>query len=364
MHTGFISFCDRVCNNIKSLDTKDVVLADLEARFGVQILQRHWHRLDEKGEAHVQRVPHMACLRSNGNPYYFYITRYEDIPIIFYVDKKVQPGYQKPRMILGRGKWSEELADGTLLDGEMVKDTNGKWLFLINDIIGYKGKHLGNQHLPERLKLMSHILDSMYTADDTLDVCRYEVKHYVNSGKEDTDALIELSKQLQYTNRGVYYWPYSLKYKPKLHNFDESLIKAVHVKVKDNPEFRATQTSVVTPPATSTLNAAPAPDSPTPPSRSPTLPRPPSPHAQAQAQDPMTDRMTLWLRKTEFPDVYDLYPTDNGVHHGNKLGIAYVKTLEDSRALHEVFKTTTVAMYIPFACVRDKNNKWRPVITH
>lgn len=345
MHTGFISFCDRVCNNIKSLDTKDVVLADLEARFGVQILQRHWHRLDEKGEAHVQRVPHLACLRSNGNPYYFYITRYEDIPIIFYVDKKVQPGYQKPRMILGRGKWSEELADGTLLDGEMIKDNNGKWLFLINDIIGYKGKHLSSQYLPERLKLISQILQTMYTADATLDVCRYEVKHYVNSSKEDTHALVEMSKDLNYTNRGVYYWPYSLKYKPKLHNFDESLIKAVHVKVKDNPEFRATQPS-----------SAPV----VPVSRSPAATRPPSP--QAPVLVPTSDRMTLWLRKTEFPDVYDLYPTDNGMQHGNKIGIAYVRTLEDSRALHEVFKTTTVAMYVPFVCVRDKNDKWRPMV--
>ena len=88
MHTGFISFCDRINFNIKSTDTKTKILEDLK-KFNIQILEKHWYKLDEKNVEHMQRIPHLACLRSNGNPYYMYFTKYEDVPIIYFIDKKI-----------------------------------------------------------------------------------------------------------------------------------------------------------------------------------------------------------------------------------------------------------------------------------
>jgi mRNA capping enzyme, catalytic domain len=349
MHTGFISFCDRVCNNIKSLDTKDIILQDLQTRFDIQILQRHWHKLDEKGIQHIRRIPHYACLRSNGNPYYMFISKYEDVPIIFYVDKKVQPGYQKPRIILGRGMWDEQLSSGTLFDGEMVKKNDNSWVFLINDLIAYNGKHLFNEQLPNRLKLAQNILETMHTPNKTLDTCAFEVKRYTNATQQGVQALVEWSEKLEYTSRGIYYWPFMLKYKPKLHNFDESLIRAVSVKVKDNPEFRTVLPETTTGP------------------ESPTQSGPASPVAAHVEPEPEPlsplregDTRKLWLRKTEFPDVYDIYPTDNGLLMNNKLGIAYIKTLDDSRNMREIFKTATVAMYIPMLC-KKSDSKWIPL---
>lgn len=347
MQTGFISFCDRVCNNIKSLETKDIVLQDLHARFDVQILQRHWHRLDNTGSLHVRRVPHLACLRSNGNPYYMFITKFEDIPIIFYVDKKVQPGYQKPRIILGRGMWDESLSSGTLLDGEMVKKKDNTWVFLINDLIGFQGKHLAHQQLPDRLRSARLMLENMYTPNATLDTCTFEVKRYTFATQQGTDALIEWSNELPYTNRGIYYWPYAMKYKPKLHNFDESLIRAVSVKVKDTPEFRESVAAHV---------AAQE--------QSPPSPQPPSPQRGVVSSLGEEKETKLWLRKTEYPDVFDVYPTDNGLLMNNKLGAAYIKTLDDSRYMRDVFKTATVAMYIPFICTQVAPNRWRPLRVH
>ena len=347
MHTGFISFCDRICNNIKSLDTKDVILAELESRFGIHILQKHWHRLDEKGVQHIVRVPHLACLRSNGNPYYIFFTRYDDIPVMLYVDKKVQPGYQKPRMVVGRGQWNEELSEGTIFDGEMVKTvpTDGSspsWIFLINDIIACRGKLMEKEHLPERLKILEEILDNKYKHDATMDVCSYQVKRYAHATQDGTNSLIELSKELPYTNRGIYYWPFSSKYKPKLHNFDDSLVKTVALKVKDTPDFRLD----VNPPTSST---------------SPSTTPSPS-HAPAQPVVLGDGECVLWLRKTEYPDVFDVYPADNGIQTGNKLGVAYVKTLEDSRYLRDIFRKATVTVCYPFRCKKDiERNKWTPI---
>ena len=43
MHTGFISFCDRINFNIKSSDTKTEILTHLK-KFNVQILEKHWYK--------------------------------------------------------------------------------------------------------------------------------------------------------------------------------------------------------------------------------------------------------------------------------------------------------------------------------
>jgi hypothetical protein len=335
MHTGVISFCDRVAYNIKSSDTKDVILNQLESLYQIKILQRHWHSLTEETVKHVYRAPHLACLRSNGNPYYIYFSRYEDVPIIYYIDKKVQPGYQKPRIILARGMFDEAIFDGTVMEGEMVKDKMGQWLFLINDVIGYKGKYLKDIPLPKRLEHAYSILDS-YRPDPFIDVCTYQVKCYCYATTDGLDNLIALSEKLPYTNRGIYYWPFFLQYKPKLYNFDDSVIKEVHRKVKDNPEFREKKEDDVPSPTRKQVSQ-------------PTI----------IANAPKEGESVMWLRKTENPDVYDIYAAQNG---SNKLGVAHVPTLATSRMLRKVFKDLTVTISIPFMCkFNDKFQKYEPI---
>ena len=50
----------------------------------------------------------MLNLRSNGNRYYLYFTLYNDIEIMYYIDKKIHPGYQRPRIIFGRGLFDKK----------------------------------------------------------------------------------------------------------------------------------------------------------------------------------------------------------------------------------------------------------------
>ena len=50
MQTGVISFCDRICFNIKSLNVKDDILDYIENKYKIRILEKHWHHLDEKND--------------------------------------------------------------------------------------------------------------------------------------------------------------------------------------------------------------------------------------------------------------------------------------------------------------------------
>ena len=278
-----------------------------------------------------------------------YFTKYEDVPIIYFIDKKIQPGYQKPRIILGRGKFDECLFSNTLMEGEMVKDKYGGWLFLVNDIMAFQNEYLWKKTLPQRLEYAYRLLSDHYTPDARMDVCKIQVKAYAHATQEGIKSLLELSDTLPYTSRGIYMWPFSTKFKPKLYNFDDTLIKAVTRKVKDNPEFREASSQPA--PTERTKTRSPSPTIPPLPA---TTPSPPP----TGGNDPTM----LWLRKTEYPDVYDVYTTDHGMAQNTKVGVAHVPTLQISKWLRNEFKSATVAMYIPFLCKRHEDfDKWIPV---
>ena len=346
MHTGIISFCDRIAYNIKCSDAKDWILDQLEKKYQIRILQRHWFRLDEQQFRYVQSIPHQACIRSNGNPYFLYFTRYEDVNQIMYIDKKVQPGYQKPRIILTKGMFDDVIFENTLLEGEMVKDKQQQWVFLINDVLMYQGKYLKDIPLPQRLACAHEMLSKYYTPDEVMDVCTYQVKKYVPCVQDQIEELIQFSEKLPYTNRGIYFVPLQMKYKPKLINFNDELIKTVFRKVKDCPEF------MEKPKHTEESHSS------TPRSSTPPLEEETQEISKGMGLSLEENEKMVWLRKTEQPDVYDMYEHENSQQ---KMGIASVPTLATSKMLRAVFKNLNVATSICFVCRFDKTfQKWIP----
>lgn len=347
MHTGVISFCDRIAFNIKSSDVKDVLLEELHSKFNIKILQKHWFRLDDHNKDHIARAPHLMMLRSNGNPYYMYFTKYEDVNQVMFIDKKVQPGYEKPRIILIRGQFDDALFSGTLLEGEMVKDERGQWIFLINDLIGYQNRFLDNEPLPLRIGKAYEVFKHHHTPDALMDVCQFHIKKMLPAIQSNWQTLLKLNEELSYTNRGIYLWPYYLKYKPKLMNFDDSLIKKVTRKVKDDPTFRETIPSFETEAHTEAENGTEPDQTPS------TTVVPPSPPAEGER--------ILYLRKTENPDVYTVFGEEQAK---TKMGVAHIPTLALSKQIRMVFKDLNVVTSVPYQCVFNSTfQKWIPVRT-
>ncbi len=346
MHTGVISFADRIAHNIKCSDTKDVILQELDTKYQIKILQKHWLPMDAK---QIVKAPHMACLRSNGNPYYMYFTRYDDVPIIYFIDKKIQPKYEKPRIILCKSMFDETVFRNTLLEGEMVKTKNSTWMFLVNDVIAFEGARLEDMPLPKRLEYAYDIFRNKFRPDPIMDVCQYFVKQFAYATKDGIEALCKLADTLPYTNRGIYFWPMFLRYKPRLYNFDESLIKDVVRKVKDNPEFRERDSRPVDPPRTpAMLSDSDTSDEET------VAPKTPTPVELQEGE------RKFWLRKTENPDVYDVLVTSQPSKE--KEGVAHIPNLQMSKLLRTIFKDMTVAVTVPFVCTYNKTfNKWQPV---
>ena len=115
MQTGIISFCNRSAVNIKSESTKRFLLNKLENAFHTKIIKRHFDvEADEQSLSKIRTNPHIACLKSNGNPYFMFLTKIDDIDTCVMIDKKVQYGYFLPRMIIVRMRFDEDLFSDTL----------------------------------------------------------------------------------------------------------------------------------------------------------------------------------------------------------------------------------------------------------
>lgn len=333
---GIISFSDRVAFNIKSNDHKDIILDQLKALYNIKILQRHHHNLDNNNVNFILSN-HLMNLRSNGNRYYLYFTLYNNIETMYFIDKKIHPGYQRPRIIFGRGLFDKKLFKNTLLDGEMVKCKDNSWTFLINDIICYEGIYLNRKILPERLKIIYNLLENQYTPDETMDLCNYKVKNYFNMYKESIENIMELSNKLNYTCRGIYIWPYDIKYKPKLYNFDETSVINVVRKTKDITEFKSMETDK--PIAKVDI-------------------------AKVETETEIVNVLNneekiLYIVKTIEPDIYNVYDNED-VLNKPKIGIALVQTLSDSKLLRNEFRDKNAITNIKFVCVFvEKFKKWR-----
>jgi hypothetical protein len=277
---------------------------------------------------------------------------------MYFIDKKIHPGYQRPRIIFGRGLFDKKLFKNTLLDGEMVKCKDNSWTFLINDIICYEGAYLNRKMLPDRLKIIYNMLETQYTPDETIDVCNYKVKSYFNMYKEAIENIMELSSNLNYTCRGIYIWPYDIKYKPKLYNFDESSVINVVRKTKDITEFKSMD-PVVAIDVSATGPTGPAgPAGPVGPTATIENIKDTKDITQVEINN---EEKILYIVKTNEPDIYNVYDNED-VLNKPSIGIALVQTLSDSKLLRNSFRDKNAITNIKFACVYvDKFKKWRAV---
>jgi len=349
MHLGEISFCDKIGFNIKSDEFKKKILSDLESKYNFKVIQKHYERFNDNTPNILQNNPHLVSLRTNGNPYLLYLTKYNYTNQCIFIDKKIQHGYFYPRMIISRFWFDDELFKNTLFDGEMVKDQNGNWLFLINDMMADSGKTVESHNLVRRINRVYDILQSQFTADE-LDICNFQVKRYFHY-HEFSEMVGSFAKSLPYSCRGMYFKPLFLKFKDILHNFDESLIKkVVRTKYKGVSTFLLQEDVAklggggdqlpLPPPITKTTI---------------------QPQEQQVAQDKIENAsksQVLFVVKTSQPDIYELYDPILC----KPLGVACVNNLKASKLLRELFVNATPTEKKRMECEwSEKFGKWVPL---
>lgn len=346
MQTGTISFCDKQSLNIKSNDTKKVFNDKLND-YGIQILQKHFERFGENSFNKLNTNPYIASLKSNGNPYIMFLTRFNNTDICLMIDKKIQQGYFLPRMIIDNVCFDSKLFDDTILEGEMIKTNTGDWIFMINDIRALEGKNLDNLNILKRIQIINNIVTSKYRSipDQKFHV---QVKKYFKV--DCIDDLMSLKDTLDYTSRGVIFKPMFPKFRDILFNFDDSLISNTRkIKFSEENKFldntldhhNNNNTNHNNNNHTNTTNNT-------------------TTNATAKNVDQdatIVNNKVLSVEKTDKPDVYNLY--DDSKH----IGIACVPTMKVSKFLRQTFANVNLMEKVKMDCEYNSTftNKWMPI---
>jgi hypothetical protein len=348
MHLGEISFCDKVGYNIKSDDYKRKILTELEELAGFSVVQKHHERYSDRLLPMLQKNPHLVSVKTNGNPYLLYLTKYNFANQCIFIDKKIQHGYFFPRMIIAKLWFDDALFNGTLLDGEMIKTSNGGlWHFVINDIIfetGQQFQQLTTWNLIKRMNRVYNILETMYREDE-VSCCILRVKKYFTY--EEIPYISDtFMKTLDYTCRGLYFKPLYLKFRDILINFDDTLVKkVVRTKFKDGA-FLEQQDNVdsvnVLSDNIESIDIANLHNK--------------IPEINGQS----SDESIFYIKKTNQPDVYELHNVNTGSFDGSSY--ACVASMTTSKLLRDVFNGINMNERIKFQCkLHAKFGKWVPI---
>ena len=203
-----------------------------------------------------------------------------------------------------------------------------------------------------------NLLEKKYTPNNICDVCDYNIKAYYNVYKESIDALINIAQNLDYTCRGIYFWSFDLKHKPKLYNFNEDIIIDVYRKTKDNPEFK-TFDDIASPNEEKVRKASEISEYSVGSSLY-SIYSADSVDSIDSVVDINDNIKILWLSKTDEPDVYNVYNNENTLSSLN-IGIALVPSLQVSKMIRMSFREKNAATSIKYRCKFNlKFNKWEP----
>lgn len=388
MQLGEISFCDRIGFNIKDDNYKKTILEILERQFGFKVIQKHHERFDYKSPISIKRisnVPHLLSTKTNGNPYLLFLTKHNFANQCIFIDKKIQHGYFTPRMIVVKLWFNDALFENTLFDGEMIKDKNGKWLYIINDIIGKQNKRLAELKLVQRMNIIYKTLSTDYFEDETA-CCQINVKKYFTF--EDFEYIIrEYIPKLPYSCRGIYFKPIYSNFNDLLYNFDDSLVKNVkreRLSDLENKSFftHKTQKEVIntnvmerkrrlseSSQSVESLNS----------NRSNTSVEDidndkiniiSSNESNPEITENFEKNKVFYVSKTKTPDVYELSELcdkcdKQHIHHkqdsGKKL-IACVQNQKTSKLLRSIFNSLSFLEKVEMICeFNHKFNKWVPI---
>lgn len=315
--TKEISFCDKHADNISTTDDKASILNYLKNNFEIEITNRSALMVNNNILKNLERNAHLIATKSSGTNYFLLMIRINDINYCFYIDRKIKQGYSYPRIISTKYRFNDSIFDGTLLEGELVKDMNNNWQFLIGDLLVYKGTKEKN-NVVIRYNKLYNMLTNFYKQDNNLEICPLRIKELFTYDKLDY-LNSDFIPNLPYKTRGLYFLTLNTKHSNYLYLFQN--IPDINTKKKEtiiNEEQSKPKVS--------------------------------------------SDKGTLVLgmKKTMNPDIYDLYI--NNESKLVKFNIAYIPTLAKSKKFKKIFNTDEEMITV--ICKYSENfKKWEPLET-
>lgn len=291
-----IKFAKKKALLITSHKLSNVIKNNIFDKININIFSKSYELLNKDNFKILADEKYLCTLRSYGLLYILYLVKINNQNYCLFINRK------KMDIISVRIKFKEDLFNGTLIYGELIKDNDKNWIYVMNDIYLYKGISLKFKPLLKRIEILNNIFVSEHNKDDNLDPCLFVVKEYYNynnllSLKDD------YSKDINYKTSGYIF-------------NNENTINDIYIYIY--PENRN------------------------------------------KNKNKNIDHIFFKIKDTRLPDVYELYCYDS--NNLIKYGYASIPNIKISKLIQKIFSNNINDEDIIISCEYSKQfNKWIPI---
>jgi hypothetical protein len=228
-----ISFCDKQCSNVNDNKFKAQIIQNLDSKYKIQVVTRDYNILNPNILRNVSYHQHILSTYSNGNPYMLYLTKIDGINCTIFIDKKLKDGYTYPKMHCVKYRFSDDLfKNDTIFTGELVRDNERRWFFLIDNILLYKGLLTNEKNILSRFELIHNIMANEYTADKYLEICPLSIKKLFLY-KDIKKMVTEFISNLSYVCKGIIFYTLNNKHS----NYAYIMPRDTQIEIKSSSEI-------------------------------------------------------------------------------------------------------------------------------
>jgi hypothetical protein len=176
MRGAYINFCDSRAYNLVDENLKQQIIDSLHDNYYVTISDRNFYVLGKKNTRYIENKPYFLSVKSLGSLYYLFLTQIEGKNYCIYINRRLKEGHKFPLMVSVMYRFSDNLFNHTLFDGELLRNNDNKWIFIINNLILDRGVLMKNKNIVKKLDRVYEILTHSYQKDEHMELCPLYVK--------------------------------------------------------------------------------------------------------------------------------------------------------------------------------------------
>ena len=190
-------FGDKKTLQIVSPQTINEIKSLIKNIGSFNIDSKYYSFLNRKNIGDLKEGRYSVSLSTFGKKFVMFITNYKNKKYCLFINKKNET------MSIVQLKFSNEIFDGSLFEGELVKNEDEKWIFLINDVMYYKGKNIVTNDFIQRQEVINDFLENEYEYDENqgffLSKKKYYSFHYLQ------DFVEKYMNILNYKSAGLHF---------------------------------------------------------------------------------------------------------------------------------------------------------------
>ena len=131
-------------------------------QYGIDIEYKRYHFLDKNRANELKQKEHSFVLNTYGAKFLLFLTYVNFKPYALYINRK------NATFFLVKTRFDVTLYQDTILEGETIK-INEKWYFYVGDCLVYKNENIIVQSYVKRYEILGNILANEYVSDSYME---------------------------------------------------------------------------------------------------------------------------------------------------------------------------------------------------